>query len=77
MRTPMLSHCLTLREVCVGVFGDFCSVLGLGAPFSLLYPTLLCAALFCLSEHRDSFFFVIVPADECLAISSSGGFETG
>lgn len=42
---------------------------------SLPLPFLLCTALLCLSERTDS-FFVIVPADECLAILSSGGFET-
>lgn len=77
MQTP--AHAVTVsdsqRRLCGCLWGPLFS-LGLGAPFSLLYPALHCTVVFCLSEHRDS-FFVIVPADECLAILSSGGFATG
>lgn len=75
---PMLSQCLTHREVCGGVFGDLCSVLSLGGPFSLSLPFLLCIALLCSAFlNAQTLFFIIVPADECLVILSSGGFETG
>lgn len=46
-----------------------------GPPFSLLF----CLALLCSAflNTQGSFFLVIVPADECLTVPSSGGFETG
>ena len=77
----MLSQCLTLSKVCVGVCGDLSSVLGFqggGGGFlcSLSILTLSFSVLHFWTQ-RLFFLFAIVSVDECLAIFSSGGFETG
>lgn len=82
---PTQTHAVTvsdsMKSLCGCLWRPLFS-LGHGAPLSVLYRYL---SLFCISEHRDSlaltlsppFFFAIVPMDECLTISCSGGFETG
>lgn len=70
---PMQSQCTTFRSLCGWLWRPLFGLV-LRAPFSLLF----CLALLCSAFlNTQGSFFVIVPADECLTVPSSGGFETG